>query len=489
MGNKHISLKKWCEQKDKYLLKEWDYQKNTIKPSDVGCKSHKRVFWICSKGHSWQSIISNRVRLHRGCPYCSNQKVLDGFNDLKTVDPNLAKEWDNKRNKIKPTEITIGSKKYAWWICSKGHSWNAQIKSRHNGVGCPYCANKKVLKGYNDLKTVKSNLVKEWDYEKNRIKPTEVTYGSGKKVWWICNNGHHYKATICNKVKGRGCPICNKSNRSSFPEQAVYFYIKKIFPDAINGYRDIFKSSMELDVYIPSLKIGIEYDGKAYHSKSDIEIRDQKKYLICKKHGIYLIRISEIKNRMNYLTNCDKSFDIPNASYEYLNIAINNVIYTIIKKNNYYKKRKDLIQKFIDDGEVDVKRDKNEILSLLEKKKTNLMDVFPEIAKEWDYDNNYPLIPQNFSPHSNERVYWICSKCGYKWITGIGSRTGDSRHHTGCPKCNKNKYKKVRCIETNKVYRSSNEIASEINGVPKMINEVCRGNKKSYKGFHFEYVD
>ncbi|MBQ1190636.1 MAG: hypothetical protein IIX57_09535, partial [Lachnospiraceae bacterium] len=62
---------------------------------------------------------------------------------------------------------------------------------------------------------------------------------------------------------GRGCPVCNHQNRSSFPEQSIYYYISKQYPDAVSGYTEIFPDTMELDIYIPSLKLGIEYDGIA----------------------------------------------------------------------------------------------------------------------------------------------------------------------------------------------------------------------------------
>jgi len=50
---------------------------------------------------------------------------------------------------------------------------------------------------------------------------------------------------------------------------------------------------MELDIFIPSLKTAIEYDGKAYHSKPENQMRDVRKYHICKAKGIKLIRIVE----------------------------------------------------------------------------------------------------------------------------------------------------------------------------------------------------
>ena len=81
----------------------------------------------------------------------------------------------------------------------------------------------------------------------------------------------------------------------------------------------------------------------------------------------------------------------------------------------------------------DVDRDKKEILALLEKRNTNLADTYPEIAAEWNYERNYPLVPENVAPHSSEKVWWICSK-GHEWQTRVGSRTANG---TACPICAK----------------------------------------------------
>ena len=87
-------------------------------------------------------------------------------------DKKLMSEWDWSKNEsleYTPSQITIGSSKKVWWKCSNGHKWQAPIKDRNNGHGCPYCSNRKVLKGYNDLKTVNPSLSKEWNYEKTIV--------------------------------------------------------------------------------------------------------------------------------------------------------------------------------------------------------------------------------------------------------------------------------------------------------------------------------
>ena len=73
-------------------------------------------------------------------------------NSILYSNPDLAKEWNYEKNgNLKPEHFAANSNKKAWWKCKKGHEWQAIINSRNNGVGCPYCAGQKVLKGNNDL--------------------------------------------------------------------------------------------------------------------------------------------------------------------------------------------------------------------------------------------------------------------------------------------------------------------------------------------------
>lgn len=200
--------------KNPKLAEEWDYEKNgNLKPTDVTLMSARKVWWKCKKGHSYEAVINNRSR-GRGCPYCAGKKILEGYNDLSITHPELAKEWDYNKNTTSPTDFSKGSHKKVWWLCKKGHSWEATINSRSKGIGCPYCAGLKALAGFNDLSTTHPQLAKEWDREKNgKLTPENCSYGSSKKVWWNCSScNHNWEATIISRSKGAGCPKCSKTD-------------------------------------------------------------------------------------------------------------------------------------------------------------------------------------------------------------------------------------------------------------------------------------
>ncbi|MBQ7067966.1 MAG: zinc-ribbon domain-containing protein [Synergistaceae bacterium] len=111
-----------------------------------------------------------------------------------------------------PTQVTCCSGKRVWWKCHKcGYEWQAGINNRvSKNTGCPVCAGKVILVGYNDLATLYPNFSDEWNYEKNgNLLPTQVTCCSGKKVWWKCNKcGHEWETYVINRINGSSCPVC-----------------------------------------------------------------------------------------------------------------------------------------------------------------------------------------------------------------------------------------------------------------------------------------
>lgn len=407
------------------LAAEWDYEKNkNITPQMITIGSGKKYWWHCDKGHSWKAIVSHRKN-GVGCPICAGQVVLSGFNDLATVNPKLAAEWNyNKNGSLVPSNITAGSEKKVWWICSKGHEWKAGIGQRNSGkLGCPICSNKQVLVGLNDLETTHPEIAAEWNYEKNgTLTPQSFTAGSNKLVWWRCKNGHEWKAQVNARLQGAGCAKCSAYLRTSFPEQALYFYIKQVYPDAVNGYRDLFdarKTVMELDIFIPSLHTAIEYDGMVWHSSSKALSREQIKYEICHENGIRLIRIKEAISE-NAPTACDVLIQSEySGNYRFF--------------GNTLTKLSEYIPLPID---IDLGRDRNSIFAqyLPDLDKESVFSTHPDLMIEWNYNKNTDISPKTVTAKGKAKVWWVCSK-GHEWQALISERIKG----TSCPYCTNRK--------------------------------------------------
>ena len=127
--------------------------------------------------------------------------------------PELMHEWNWCRNDTRPEEFSAHSGKSVWWKCSVcGYEWKTSVISRTSrGAGCPVCAGKIVVAGYNDLQTKFPEVANEWNYERNGLlTPKEVTAKSGKKVWWKCSTcGYEWEARILSRTASHtGCPAC-----------------------------------------------------------------------------------------------------------------------------------------------------------------------------------------------------------------------------------------------------------------------------------------
>lgn len=207
---------------------EFDEQKNGISADNIAVSSNKKMWWKCSVcGFEWQSKVNNRTSsLKTGCPQCAKTQHKQGNKKRANLVakngslfdhyPELCNEWDYDKNEIKPTEISFGSNKKVWWICNRGHRYQANINNRTcKKTGCPYCSNKKILTGYNDLATTHPHLLQEWDFKKNSIQPTEILSGSEKKVWWkCCYCGKEYESSPEQRAKKPlGCISCRRKKK------------------------------------------------------------------------------------------------------------------------------------------------------------------------------------------------------------------------------------------------------------------------------------
>jgi hypothetical protein len=137
-------------------------------------------------------------------------KATEQYN-LHIINPGLAKEWHPTRNgDLNPRNVTPGSGRKVWWICVDGHEWEAAIYSRNRGSGCPFC-HKPTPADHIDMLITDTELLKEWHITKNSgLNLRNLPPGFSEKVWWICEEGHEWKATVTSRMKGKDCPDCHK---------------------------------------------------------------------------------------------------------------------------------------------------------------------------------------------------------------------------------------------------------------------------------------
>ncbi len=563
--------------KTKYpdIAEQWHPTLNgSVLPDSVAAHSNNKYFWLCDKGHTYDSTPDKRVN-GEGCPYCNNRRLLVGYNDLETrypkiaaewnyelnegtpkdytyrstykahwkcascgyewkakirdrvdskyqmcpkctaakrgkekhrqalkehggiTDPLLLTEWDYENNTHGPEEYTPKSNESVYWICSKcGYRFKAKISNRARGQSCACCLGRVVVTGFNDFATTHPKLAAEWHPTKNgNLQPSDVSYGMAKRIWWLCPEGHEYAATLLHRSSGTNCPICNSGRQTSFAEQAVYYYVKKVFPDAISRYTVIFSKGMELDIYIPSIKLGIEYDGMAWH-KADKLSREIKKYKICKEHGIRLIRLMEKPSESGILLTADESLSImdgPMYEKKHLAKAILFLLDKIDPESNPWTRKNPIFHSKVD---INLDRDEVEIRKYMKKmNKGSFAELYPALAEEWHPTKNGELTPDKVKSRSDIKVWWICPTCGYEYYTMVSHRVDG----TGCPKCGIKKSaqsKKKRVVmfdpdtlEELRTFDSITDASKSLNINSSNISMVCKGKRKKAGGYAWKIVN
>jgi hypothetical protein len=412
------------------LLKTWHPSNNVgLNPNDIPSTSSLKVWWKCNNGHSWEATVRDR-KSGRGCPYCSNKKVCID-NCLATLNPTLAEEWHTDKNgDFTPYDVTPKSDKKAWWMCQLGHTWEAQVKHRSNGTGCPYCDGKKVSIE-NCLETNFPKIAIEWHPTKNKgLTPKDVTAKTDKKVWWLCPKKHEYFSSISKRtVSRRGCPTCSSAWKTSIREQSVFYYLRQVFTDVENRAEiQSEKKKFEMDIYIPSLKLAVEYDGH-HHAKSKVITHDEKKNQILQENGIQLIRIrqSELPKIRPFGSHVIKT---DNKSLDFLKESIDKMFDFIVYQ---YTLNPDLVSKIEQARKLDINEHQYNIMDQIYRVELgkSLVSVNLEAAKDWHPTKNGNLLPSHVSPASNKVVWWQCTK-GHEWTATI-----DARHlrNNACPEC------------------------------------------------------
>lgn len=275
------------------LAAEWSERNYPLRPNMVTAFKNKKVWWKCSLGHEWHTLISTRAGGSQ-CPYCSGIKLLKGFNDLATTYSAIAAEWSELNYPLLPDQVNEKSTKNVWWKCRVcGNEWKAVINARVKGVSCPVCAERKVLKGYNDLATTDAELCKEWDYEKNNVEPTEISRNSHNRAWWLCKYGHSWNAKICERThESKTCTVCESEFDSLLVQLLVSLYAKQYnmrvvtFDDNIIG--------LPLETYIPDMLSAIERINKKTGNENERVVKEH----LCKMNGITYFEVSA-NNRLD----------------------------------------------------------------------------------------------------------------------------------------------------------------------------------------------
>ena len=415
------------------LAKEWHSTKNgDKKPEDFTRSSNKKAWWKCDKGedHEWEAQINSRNR-GNGCPFCSGQKVSK-TNNLAYMNPELAKEWHPTKNgDKKPRNFTLGSGEKVWWKCGKGkeHEWEATIRGRMRGNGCPKCNTKS--SSYPEY-AICYFLMKNNIEFKHRFKSKygEVDVFLPKFNTAIEYNGEYYhrhkrikdEVKFLNLLKDHKLILINENNLESYKNidgedtnfTAIHLNDKHSHKKEFTYIKEIFSL------------LGIK-------SKIEISKKEHKKILLMMQNLV----------------------------------KKNSIIYNQVLMEEWdYKKNSGLNPNFFGHGSEEKvwwkcgKGEDHEWEAMINSrsrgngcpfcagqkisKTNNLTFLNPELAREWHPTKNGARKPQHCTLNSNKKAWWKCDKGeDHEWEAYVSHRNRGS----GCPFCTGQKASKVNNLK------------------------------------------
>lgn len=407
---------------------------------------------------------------------------------------NLIKEWNWDKNNplnLYPNEITCGcSRQKVWWKCSScSYEWRATPNNRSRGTGCPLCSNKIVIEGKNDLGTVYPEIAERWHPTLNKLKPSQVTAHSNKKVYWVCkkNKNHYFSTRIDHMVDANiDCPVCSNQKilfgvndlastnpelmlewdfekNDTKPEKYTQGNSKKVWWKCSNGHSwlaSIYSRTAQkcgCPICSRELRVSFAEDVIGYYLSNHFKIEKSKHFIWLNKKelDIYLpelfLAIEYDGERWHKNWNRDFQKDIlcDKNGIKLIRIREPNCpkyettakLLHLTKKNDFGSLHTAIrnIFDYISDSfglnvktDIDIQRDYDEILKLhiVREKECSITDA--DLLAEWDYKKNFPLLPSMFKKGSHRKVWWKCS-LGHEWQAVISSRTGLVK--CGCPYC------------------------------------------------------
>lgn len=321
---------------------------------------------------------------------------------FSSVHPELCAEWSDKNLPLKPTDISYGSNKTVWWIGACGHEWQASVKERSSGAKCPICSNAKIVAGINDLQTLFPDLALEWSVKNAPLTASMVAPGSHKKAYWKGKCGHEWCAQIKSRAYNHaGCPYCSHalvlpgSNdlATLFPDIAKEWSRKNLplKPTDVTAHVNKMiwwkcEKGHEWKTLISTRTAGsaCPYCSGARLLKGFNDFATTRPELArewSEKNDLKPDAINE-KSRENVLWECCQ------CGYEWKAVVRTRVL----RRAGCPVCR----QRVILDGYND------------------LVTTDPELVKEWDYEKNTGITPNELSRSSMRVVWWKCDH-GHSW--------------------------------------------------------------------------
>ncbi len=459
-----MSFSEWCKREGKTeLLALYDPEENDLPPSEVPFSSPKKYKFRCpSCGISWLQSLNKLNRLRKGnynviakraeetfCPYCKGERLSPQYN-LATSLPGISEWWDKTRNSKPPEALHPSTHQKFYLTCPDcGYSFPAPVRiaDLRGFPRCPQCGDGKAreVTPLNCLEALHPEIAKELDVGRNNgITGKMILPSSKENLWFICSIGHRYRARVSNRThRNHGCSVCDERRKTSFPEQAIRFYLQKCSPDLQSRQVDPY-TDKSVDILLPSRKTAVEFNSLYYHSTIDrtrcINADLSKIYALIRHYRVYII--------------AEKGAEPPVKPHPLIQV-ISAPVFAFTNKVclEYDHLIYELLQLLFPERDsypnINIMRDHLLILQQYINAAVpgSFEETHPLLAADWASAFNGILTPSMFPPNSPYKFFWKCRSCGKIYRASMANR--QKINPDTCPHCcRKSRYKSPLLIDT-----------------------------------------
>lgn len=296
-----ISATKIAKNKVRYIKEIKDKFKGKIEIVEYSIKGVNDISTLrCKKHGEFKNTLSYVLSNKHGCNKCADESRIklqskpefaeNFYTRMEEIGLQVLTKYTGSYNTVRVKCITH---KYIFDVTP-----NSAV---HQKFVCPKCVADYRCNGMGQRKTEKVVRQQLLSNHNGNIKLLDSYNGARVK--------HRFKCMACNNIweaipdsltrtTFSGCPKCNNGKPISNGEQSLYDFVNSLFPSTIQSYRELkFSESshpFEIDIYIPELKFGIEYNGLYHHSyPSKPKNYHFEKRRICEEAGIKLIHVYE----------------------------------------------------------------------------------------------------------------------------------------------------------------------------------------------------
>ena len=457
MGVAKDKLAPWCRAHGKEGLLALYDESNSQSAEEAAYSSAETRKWRCPVcGMAWTGSTNKMNRLTPGsynvvkkrpektyCPYCKGERASPGYS-LLSERPWTGTFWDAERNG-EPAEALErylpGTHKKFFFRCGAcGYAFPKPISPRDidGELRCPECGegrSREVTERSclaSRFPQIAEELADELNGELNgwNIRPSYQK----SPLWFRCPEGHLYQAWVYNRTgRGDGCPRCGQRKRTSFMEQAIFYYLKKCGRGVRNNQTD---RGSSIDVLLRETQVVVEYNSLYYHMR----VRNEREAEALERSLDKYQRLSRYY-RVFVVTEWEREAEALAGLGSPLIHPIPVPVYAYTKKtlSVYNQKILELLRLVFPNSEgypeVDIQQDELEILAQYVSGAVahSFQDQHPQLARDWDWRRNGTLAPNMFAPNTLHRFYWVCRSCGRSYRMSMGNR--QKVNPDTCPIC------------------------------------------------------